>query len=427
MALADKYRLGERIGGGGMAEVFAATLSGAEGFARRVAIKRVLPTWSADPAFADMFVNEARIASLLQHPNVVSVLDFDRDADGRLFLVMEFIDGVDLRQLIHTGALPPPIAAHVTAEMLRALDYAHTLEHGGRPLGIVHRDVSPHNVLLSWSGGVKLSDFGIAKAFAATGASATGSVKGKAAYMSPEQAHGRRLDGRADLFAVGVVLHEMLTGRRLFAGATEAESLARMLAMPIPNPREWSPSAPDDLAAVALQLLARDPADRFASAAAALEAVLSCECVTPRGATALAALLRERFPDRAPARPRSAAAPVEAWAAGSGPAELPDGATTPLLPASDAPTRTTAADPTPRPPAVAAGTPAAGDPVVTPVPLPVRSSLWRRAAAAIAIAVVAAVAAYAGARALGGRGAGRAGDRPAATGAEVAPAAAADA
>src|SRR5690606_108467 len=268
-----RYRLGERIGGGGMAEVFEGTLVGAEGFARPVAVKRMLPQLSSDPTFGQMFINEARIASLLHHANIAGVLDFDRDEQGRYFLVMELIQGVDLRQLMDTGRLPVPVSVHIAAEMLRGLSYAHELEQDGRRLGIVHRDISPHNVMVSWDGAVKLVDFGIAKALAATGISRTGTIKGKLAYMSPEQAGALELDGRSDLFAVGVVLHELLTGDRLFRGSTEPEVLARVLTQPIPRPSELAPDVDPQLDAVVLRMLERDRDQRYADAHQALDAL----------------------------------------------------------------------------------------------------------------------------------------------------------
>jgi hypothetical protein len=293
-----KYRLGGRIGGGGMAEVFRGTLVGLEGFARPVAIKRMLPALSADQSFADMFKNEARLASLLAHPNIVSVLDFDRDEEGRLFIVMELVDGKDLRELQTAGRLPIAVSAFVIAQTLRALAYAHELTTQGRPLGMVHRDVSPHNVLISWDGAVKLSDFGIAKAMGASGASRTGALKGKVAYMSPEQAHGLAIDGRSDVFAVGVMFHELLTGERLFAGATEAEVLSRMLAQPIETPRALNPDVHEDVAAMCMGMLERDRDRRFGSARAALEALLNCDVVSARGQSELTKLMDRRFGQR---------------------------------------------------------------------------------------------------------------------------------
>src|SRR5258706_2911999 len=214
-----KYRLDTRLGGGGMAEVFLGSTVGAEGFSRRVAIKRVLPGFSDNPTFAQMFIAEAQISAQLQHPNIVSVLDFDRDAESRLFLVMELVEGRDLDALVSTGLLPYPLVIFVIGEVLRGLGHAHDLPvSAGAVRGIVHRDVSPHNVLLCSQGAIKVSDFGIAKARAASAATASVLIKGKPAYMSPEQANGESLDGRSVLFAVGVMLWEMLVGRRLFVG-----------------------------------------------------------------------------------------------------------------------------------------------------------------------------------------------------------------
>lgn len=300
--LSDKYRLGDRIGGGGMAEVFDGVVVGAEGFARPVAIKRMLPSLSQDPAFGEMFINEARLAALLLHPNIASVVDFDRDEDGSYFLVMELIKGVDLRKLLSSGPLPYAGSAAICADVLRGLAYAHELEHEGRHLGLVHRDVSPHNVMVSWDGSAKLVDFGIAKAVAATGASRSGALKGKIGYMSPEQAHGVELDGRSDVFAVGVMFHEMLTAQRLFFGATEPEVLARLLTQPIPPPSQVRPGVPADLEVVALRMLERDRERRYPGAQHALEALLGCPSTNARAQIELAAILRERFPGQAPRR-----------------------------------------------------------------------------------------------------------------------------
>ena len=298
-----------------MAEVFAGSAVGAEGFSRRVAIKRVLPGFSDDAAFARMFVAEAQISAQLVHPNIVSVLDFDRDADGRLFLVMELVDGVSLDALLATGLLPLPAVIFVIAEILRGLGFAHDLPITGDLRGVVHRDVSPHNVLLSWEGAVKVSDFGIAKARAASEASASAFIKGKPAYMSPEQANGQRLDGRSDLFAVGVVLWEMLVGRRLFAAEDTRATLAAVLFGKIPRPRSRRPDVPRDLERVTMKLLERDLPARYATAEAAIADLMSCADAPRAGREAVTAVLAERFPDRAPvrhsaARTRSGAPPT---------------------------------------------------------------------------------------------------------------------
>jgi hypothetical protein len=344
--LTGKYRLDARLGGGGMAEVFIGSTVGAEGFSRKVAIKRILPGFSENPAFAQMFIAEAQITSRLQHPNIVSVLDFDRDADGRLFLVMELVEGKDLDDLAATGPLPIPVVIHVIGEVLRGLGYAHNLPASDGPMrGLIHRDVSPHNVLVSWEGAVKVSDFGIAKARAASSATGSVFIKGKPQYMSPEQANGQPLDGRSDLFAVGVMLWEMLTGSRLFVGNTTQEVLARMLFSPIQWPRQVRPEVPIDVERIAMRLLERNLLARYATAEDVIADLRACNDAPRGGSDELVAVMAERFPDLAPARPgRRSAAPV---------AEYQGGATTayaggaPLPSKYATPTATTARSGTP--------------------------------------------------------------------------------
>jgi serine/threonine-protein kinase len=297
-----KYRLDQRLGGGGMAEVFLASAVGAEGFSRKVAIKRVLPGFSDNPQFGQMFVAEAQISSRLVHPNIVSVLDFDRDAENRLFLVMELVEGKDLDGLVATGVLPFPVVIYVISEALRGLGYAHDLPVGKDVRGIVHRDVSPHNVLLSWEGAVKVSDFGIAKARAASEATASVFIKGKPAYMSPEQANGQPLDGRSDLFAIGIMLWEMLVGRRLFVGEDTRSTLAAVLFGQIPRPRSLRGDVPKDLERVTMKLLERDLPARYATAEAAVQDLLECDDAPKNGREALTRILTERFPQDAPIR-----------------------------------------------------------------------------------------------------------------------------
>jgi serine/threonine-protein kinase len=300
--LSGKYRLDARLGGGGMAEVFAGSTVGAEGFSRQVAIKRVLPGYSDNPQFAQMFVAEAQITSRLQHPNIVSILDFDRDAEQRLFLVMEMVEGRDLDALVSTGPLPIPVIIFVISEALRGLGYAHDLPVGKDVRGVVHRDVSPHNVLLSWEGAVKVSDFGIAKARAASEATASVFIKGKPAYMSPEQANGQALDGRSDLFAVGIMLWEMLVGRRLFSGDDTRSTLAAVLFGQVPRPRGLRPDVPKDLERVVMKLLERDLPARYATAEAAIADLNQCAAAPRDGREALISILAERFPDVAQVR-----------------------------------------------------------------------------------------------------------------------------
>lgn len=305
METLGKYRLDARLGGGGMAEVFVASTIGAEGFSRRVAIKRVLPGFSENHQFAQMFVAEARISSRLQHPNIVSVLDFDRDAEGRLFLVMELVEGKDLDAILSTGLLPLPVVVFVMTEILRGLGYAHDLPAGDgiEPLrGIVHRDVSPHNVLVSWEGAIQVSDFGIAKARTASEATASLFIKGKPAYMSPEQANGEALDGRSDLFAAGVMLWEMLVGRRLFAGGDPRSLLAQVLFSPIPRPRQQRSEVPKDLDRICMKMLERELLARYASSEEIVADLLLCESAPKGGREELVALLAQRFAADVPKR-----------------------------------------------------------------------------------------------------------------------------
>lgn len=279
-----------------MAEVFLGSSMGAEGFSRRVAIKRILPGYSDNEAFARMFIAEAQISSQLVHPNIVSVLDFDRDAERRLFLVMELVEGKDLDALVSTGLLPVPVVIFIVTEVLRGLGFAHDLPVGTGMRGIVHRDVSPHNVLLSWEGAVKVSDFGIAKARAASEATASQFIKGKPAYMSPEQANGQPLDGRSDLFAVGVMLWEMLVGRRLFVAEDTRATLAAVLFAQIPRPRSLRSEIPKDVERVVMKMLERDLPSRYATAEQAIADLLECEDAPKNGREALVATLVERFP-----------------------------------------------------------------------------------------------------------------------------------
>jgi serine/threonine protein kinase len=224
-----RYRVVNKIAHGGMAEIFLALQGGAEGFQKPVVLKRILPTLAADPTFVRMLVDEAHIASSLNHSNLVQVLDLGKAGD-QYFLVLEFVDGWSLEQVRRRAAkarlkLPLPLALYVVSALCRALAYVHTRSRDGRPLGIVHRDVTPQNVLLSREGEVKLADFGIAKAVGRREKSVTGVIKGKFAYMSPEQANGDELDARSDLFSVGTLLYILTTGKKPFEGATDLDIL----------------------------------------------------------------------------------------------------------------------------------------------------------------------------------------------------------
>jgi serine/threonine protein kinase len=301
-----KYIIERRLGGGGMAEVFLGRTIGAEGFSRPVAIKRILTGFAQNPAFANLFIEEARLTARLQHPNIVQVLDLDRDHEGGLFLVMELVDGVTLHGLLQRCSLPLSLVIHVTLEILRGLDYAHELPvnvEGVR--GIVHRDLSPDNVLLSWEGAVKVSDFGVAKAREATKASASVTIRGKPSYMSPEQVNAAPLDGRSDLFAVGAMMFEMLCARPLFAGGTHGETFGQVLYSQVPSVRDIRPDIPEDLSRVVASLLTRELDRRMPSAEAAIAALVCCANLPRAGREELVEALSQQFKDRAPVRPRN--------------------------------------------------------------------------------------------------------------------------
>ncbi|MBA3502126.1 MAG: serine/threonine protein kinase [Deltaproteobacteria bacterium] len=293
----SRYRVVEKLGAGGMAEVFLAVNVGEEGFERTVAIKRVLAGMSSVPEFANMFIAEARLASKLSHPNIVPVLDFSKDAEGRLFLAMEYVHGRDLAALLDAGPLAPSLIIYIVTEMLRGLGYAHDVsDPNSTARGLIHRDVSPQNVLLGYEGAVKVSDFGLAKALSASGNARTDTPRGKASYMSPEQANGDPLDPRSDLWAVGVMLWEMLANRSLFDG-TPRECIAQVLFKEIPRPSAIRSRVPADLEAITMRLLTRELDQRYPTAEAVIDDLLRCEDAPRDGRGELVRLLGERFPD----------------------------------------------------------------------------------------------------------------------------------
>ena len=268
-----KYRLTQKIGSGGMAEVFRATGEGPEGFERAFVVKRILPRLSDAPEFVGMFVDEAKISARLLHPNIVQVFEFAYQ-DGGYYIVMEPVDGVDmgflLRKLERRGAVAPAaFVAEVGRQACRGLGFAHGLTSpDGKPYGIVHRDVTPPNIMVAWNGAVKILDFGIARAVRELRTSQTdaGTVKGKMSYIAPELLQGQPADARSDLFSLGVVLHELLSGRRLFMGENDLETLKLVSEMPVPRPSSRNPEVKPALDEVILRALARDPAKRYQSA-----------------------------------------------------------------------------------------------------------------------------------------------------------------
>ena len=266
-----KYLLLERIAVGGMAEVFVAKAFGVEGFERLLAIKKILPTMGEDPEFNRMFVDEARIAVQLSHANIVQVLELGKHEES-LYIAMEYISGRDLRQLMERfrkrqQPMPLPQACLIVAEVCEALDHAHRKKDAqGRSLGIVHRDVSPQNVLVSFEGEVKLIDFGIAKAESRLQKTQSGILKGKFSYMSPEQVKGNPVDGRGDVFACGILLWELVCGEKLFTGESDYAVLEKVRSGTVPPPRSRNPQCPEALEKVILRALAADPARRYPTA-----------------------------------------------------------------------------------------------------------------------------------------------------------------
>jgi len=267
-----RYEILHRLGAGGMAEVFKARMTGPAGFRRDVVLKRLLPTTKDDQEFVNMFADEARILGALNHPNVVQAFDFSTD-DLEPFLVLEYIEGPSLSRLLTRGRpIAPAIAAYIGREICRALDHVHgATEADGTPLRLVHRDVTPSNVIVTPAGAVKLIDFGIARSAKAIQSTRVGVVKGKAGYLSPEQLSGveeAEIDGRADLFALGTVLYELLTAERLFRGDTDLVTMHHVLHMKIAAPSRRNPAVPRALERIVMRALERDPARRYASAAA---------------------------------------------------------------------------------------------------------------------------------------------------------------
>jgi serine/threonine-protein kinase len=261
------------IGRGGMAEIYLARLVTEAGAARHVVVKQILPELAEHSEFAEMLVNEAKLAARLSHKNVVQVTDLGREGD-KLFIAMEYVEGFDLATLLRRCSqdkvpLPPEFALLIVGEALAGLDYAHRAKSDeGRPLGVVHRDVSPSNVLVSFEGQIKVCDFGIARATEITGADSDQSIKGKAGYMSPEHARGEpSLDARADVFAAGIVLWELFAGRKLYSSKAgsliEQARAAEIPSLPARDLPEWSA-----LAAIINKALAPNRDDRYASAGA---------------------------------------------------------------------------------------------------------------------------------------------------------------
>lgn len=284
-----KYTLLEKIGMGGMAELFLAKQEGMEGFEKILAIKRILPHLTQDREFVNMFINEAKLAALLTHQNIVQIYDLGSAvpmgfSEPSYYIAMEYIKGKDLRNMVNSlknkkTTFPIDHAISIMNKVCCGLDYAHRKKDSqGNDLHIVHRDISPQNILVSYEGDVKVVDFGIAKASSQSSETRTGLLKGKLAYMSPEQAWGKTVDCRTDIFAMGIVLYEILTGERLFKGENEISTLEKVREAKIPPAPFLNPQIDQELNHILLKALAKHPSDRFQTAsemAISLETIIS--------------------------------------------------------------------------------------------------------------------------------------------------------
>ena len=299
-----KYTLFERIGRGGMADVFKARIQGPAGFERTFVVKRILPHLSDDPSFTKMFIDEAKIAAKLSHPNIIQVFELG-SVDDEYFMSMEYVRGHDLAETMRTlwarvGPPRPELVAYVGREMCRALAYAHEFtSEDGQVLGMIHRDISPSNVMLSYDGAVKILDFGIAKALGGDTAveeTKSGTLKGKFAYMAPEQTVSNEIDRRIDIFATGIVLHEILTGRRLFKGENDMQTIERVRRCEVAAPSLFNPLCPPQLDQIVLQALARNRDERYQSASEMADALDDVVYSSRFQATHLAQTMRSLFP-----------------------------------------------------------------------------------------------------------------------------------
>ena len=383
-----QYELMELIATGGMAEVYKARMRGVEGFQKIVAIKRILPHLTDNDDFVTMFIDEAKLAAQLQHPNIIHIYDLGK-IERSYYIAMEYIDGKDLRSILRSleekgRHLPLGLALFIGARLAAALDYAHRKKDlQGKAMVLVHRDVSPQNVLISFDGDIKLCDFGIAKAASKASHTRAGALKGKLQYMSPEQAWGKDLDNRSDIFSLGLVLYEMATGRKAFQGDSELSILEQVRVPQLEPPRTIDPTVPADVAQVIMKALSEKREERYQTAAdfaAALDDLLQALRPTP-GASDLGYFLAQLHGrDKAP---------------------MPAPTVEVAVPPAKAPKITIEAPPAagpirPAPPIVtAAGTPSPATTMPVEVPVlkaPVRKAPAGLLAAAAAIAVLAAVA-----------------------------------
>ena len=268
----SRYRITERVAAGGMAEVFRGVAESMRGFKKNIAIKRILPSLTKNKKFVAMFLDEARLSLTLQHANIVQVFDIGH-TDDTYFIVMEYVDGVDLKALLEwrrriNRRVPIAHSLYIALEMCKGLAYAHEMQNPetNAPFGIVHRDISPPNVLISKQGEVKVVDFGLAKATSQVEITDPGVVKGKMSYLSPEAARGEEVDHRADIFAVGILLYELLTGKRLFYGETDYQTVELVRNAKIPPIKPQNPQVEPELEEIVRKALAKRKEDRYQNA-----------------------------------------------------------------------------------------------------------------------------------------------------------------
>jgi eukaryotic-like serine/threonine-protein kinase len=339
-----RYTLLERLAVGGMAEVFRAKISSSHGFEKIVVIKRILPHLAADATFVAMFIDEAKLTAQLTHPKIVQILDFG-DVSGQYFTALEYVDGFDALGLLRVAAqkrvhIPRTLAIFVVSELLEALDYAHNArDMDGRAMQIVHRDISPSNIFLSKRGDVKLGDFGIAHTQRRESRTQAGTLKGKYGYMSPEQVVGRPIDARSDLFAVGVVLAELLTGRRLFTASADLDVLLKVRDVRLERLDKYGADLPPALDRIVRKTLQKKPRERYQTAVEFREALsdylfATGQRVGPIDLRVFAGALFDTSPEAAARllqaarrmenpKTHKAEAQVEAAAAGGAPAAAP--------------------------------------------------------------------------------------------------------
>lgn len=313
------YEILTELGRGGMGSVYLGKRSGPGGFLKLVAIKRIHPHLAKEAAFVTMFLDEARVAASIQHANVAQVFELKAD-DGEYLLIMEYVHGVTLDELLRASdsGLPVDVALTIASGAIAGLHAAHTAkDHLGTPLHLVHRDATPHNIFLTFEGDVKLSDFGVARAEGRLTKTETGRLKGKAAYMSPEQLHGREIDARLDIFSIGVVLWEMLTGQRLFVGNSQAEIMMKIVTGTAPAPSELNPDVSPELDALVRKALDPEPDRRFQSAREMQNAIDALRDGNTDAQKDVAEAIAQRMPDAKPERDatlttrRDVAAPVQ--------------------------------------------------------------------------------------------------------------------